>query len=164
MSSNVITDKFTKKLLQKQFDEIFFRWSTLKFHLQCGGVGDICTKNKVKIVEFYSSALGYIDNRIVDLNTLLLTLTHLEWDHEFVKGDCLRVFITSSYWYDIYFPEYLSEETQEDYYESLENDVLYNYAVMDSYMCDNKILTDRLSEMQEHYFTVYGEELLPTEF
>lgn len=161
---NVIPEsEFKRRLMQKEFNTLYARYVS-KGHciFMCGSLANIFSENKVKIVEYYCNALGYIDNCTIPTENFIQTVTYMEWDHEWVKDDVLRISITSSYWYDIYFSVPLDVQAMDIYYESMEDDVLKNYAIMDEYVLDSEILGRRITDLQDEYYTLFGDELVPS--
>lgn len=163
MSTIIPEQKFTKKLLQKQFNDLYFKYITRdRCVLLFDSIVTICNENRVKVIEYIAEPLGYIGNQTIDVGRFLEVVSEYEWDYDFVSYDILRVTITSSFWYDVYFSESLPEQVQDKYFELLEDDVLNNYRRMDDYILSSRLMFDEMAEMQERFYTDYGEELLPS--
>lgn len=165
MSTVIPEDRFTKKLIQKKFDDLYFKYITRSScELEFYSLVTICSEHKVKIVEYMREVSGYMDNCAVDIERFLDCVSQMEWDYEFITDSLLRISISSSVWYDIYFTSSLSEDTKERYLDLMEREVLNNYTRMDDYMLSSRMMFDELAEMQENFYETYGEELLPSFF
>lgn len=158
-------DRFAKKLAQKKFDDLYFKYITREnCALLFDSLVSICVENRVKIVEYMCEIAGYMENCTVDVERFFDSVSQMEWDHEFITSDVLRISISSSFWYDIYFSESLTDQAQEKYLDLMEREVLNNYTRMDDYMITSRLMFDELADMQEQYYVAYGEELLPSFF
>lgn len=166
MGDVISEESFKRRLLQKslqrEYDELYIRYMTREPEpLSTFAFQRIMEEHRVKIIEFFCQT-DYVENNCVNSDMFIDFLEFNEWEYEFVKNDLLRITITSSFWFDIYFSNPLNDVILEYYENLLECDVINNVACLDDFILSGDILRRRMLDLQDEYYEKFGMELLPT--